>query len=313
MRSNAVVMHAPGRLAVESLALDPPGPADAVVDVDWCGVSAGTERLFWSGEMPPFPGMGYPLVPGYEAVGRVVEAGPEAGVKAGDAVFAPGARCYGDVRGLFGGAASQLVSAGARLRRIDPGLGADGALLALAATAHHALLGSPAAAPRLIVGHGALGRLLARISLALDLAPPTVWENAATRRAGALGYPVLDPEADPRRDYAQIFDASGDAAALDALIGRLAKGGELVLAGFYSQRLSFDFAPAFMREARLRIAAEWAAEDLTAVLRLVDAGRLSLGGLVTHTAPAAEAEGAYAAAFNDRSCLKMVLDWRNAA
>jgi len=55
------------------------GQTDVVVDLAWSGVSAGTERLLWSGDMPPFPGLGYPLVPGYESVGRVVEAGPRSG------------------------------------------------------------------------------------------------------------------------------------------------------------------------------------------------------------------------------------------
>ena len=34
------------------------------MDVEWSGISTGTERLLWSGRMPPFPGLGYPLVPG---------------------------------------------------------------------------------------------------------------------------------------------------------------------------------------------------------------------------------------------------------
>jgi bacteriochlorophyllide a dehydrogenase len=42
-----------------------------VVDVEWSGISTGTERLLFTGRMPPSPGMGYPLVPGYESVGRV--------------------------------------------------------------------------------------------------------------------------------------------------------------------------------------------------------------------------------------------------
>ena len=37
--------------------------------------------------MPPFPGMGYPLVPGYEACGEMVKAAPETGFKVGDYVF----------------------------------------------------------------------------------------------------------------------------------------------------------------------------------------------------------------------------------
>ena len=103
------------------LQLPEPGPADLVVDVEWSGISTGTERLLWSGKMPPFPGMGYPLVPGYETVGRVVEAGGEAGTAVGARVFVPGAKCFGDVRGLFGGAASRLVVPAARTVAFDAG------------------------------------------------------------------------------------------------------------------------------------------------------------------------------------------------
>jgi 3-hydroxyethyl bacteriochlorophyllide a dehydrogenase len=96
-------------------------------------------------------------------------------------------------------------------------------------------------------------------------------------------------------------------------VGRLAPGGEIVLAGFYSQRLSFSFPPAFMREARLRAAAEWKREDMLAVKALVESGDLSLDGLITHRAAATEAERAYRTAFGDAACLKMILDWRACA
>ncbi|MDP9097260.1 MAG: chlorophyll synthesis pathway protein BchC, partial [Pseudomonadota bacterium] len=123
-------------------------------------------------------------------------------------------------------------------------------------------------------------------------------------------YQVLDPAADPRRDYRAIYDASGDAGLLDTLVSRLASGGEIVLAGFYSDRPSFSFPPAFMREARFRIAAQWQPGDLVAVRDLAGDGRLDLDGLITHRAPAPTAPEAYRTAFEDPACLKMILDWR---
>ena len=59
---------------------------------------------------------------------------------------------------------------------------------------------------------------------------------------------------------------------LDSLIGRIAPGGEIVLAGFYSEPLSFAFPPAFMREARIRVAAEWQQADLVATRALIESG-----------------------------------------
>lgn len=77
LQAEAVVLNAPHDLAVTRLDVVAPGPADVVVETRWSGISTGTERLLYTGRMPAFPGMGYPLVPGYESVGRVVQAGED--------------------------------------------------------------------------------------------------------------------------------------------------------------------------------------------------------------------------------------------
>jgi bacteriochlorophyllide a dehydrogenase len=314
LKTIAVILQGPRDLGLESLGLTAPGPDDVVVDIGYSGISTGTEKLFYSGTMPPFPGMGYPLVPGYEAAGEVVEAGPATGFRPGDHVFVPGANCFaGNVRGLFGGASRRLVSKASRLARIDPAMGPEGALLALAATARHALAGFDTRLPDLIVGHGTLGRLLARLTIAAGAPAPTVWEVNPTRREGCHDYPLIDPADDSRRDYRAIYDASGAPGLLDQLVTRLAKGGEIVLAGFYTEPVAFAFPPAFMKEARFRIASEWQPEDLIATRALIESGALSLSGLITHTRPVAQAAEAYQTAFGDAACLKMILDWSGTA
>lgn len=311
MDALAVVLERPGQLALQSLPLSEPADDCVNVDIEWTAISTGTERLLFEGRMPPFPGMGYPLVPGYEAVGRVRADG--LGLRKGERVFVPGAAgCFGEVRSLFGAAASHLVVPAKRALSFDEALGEQGVLLALAATAYHALRLTGEQKPECIVGHGTLGRLLARLTVALG-GESVVWESNPDRIAGARGYRVIDPAQDERKNYRLICDVSGDASLLDRLISCLAPGGEIVLAGFYSAPLSFSFPPAFMREARIRIAAEWRPDDLVAVRDLIDAGKLSLDGLITHREPAASAVEAYRTAFDDPACLKMTLDWRACA
>lgn len=312
LNATAVVLEEPEKLALSQLDLAAPGDGDIVVDMEVSGISTGTERLLWTGQMPHFPGMGYPLVPGYESLGRVSQADGASGLAEGDRVFVPGARCFGEVRGLFGGAASRVVVPASRVVKVSDQLGEGAVLLALAATAYHAVQAKDAKLPELIVGHGTLGRLLARVTLALGGPAPTVWETNPDRQAGAEGYTVVSPDEDGRRDYAAIYDVSGDADLLDELIGRLAFGGEVVLAGFYSDRPSFAFPQAFMREARIRVAAEWRESDLHATRDLAERGELSLDGLITHRQAATDAEQAYRTAFGDSACLKMILDWRAA-
>jgi 3-hydroxyethyl bacteriochlorophyllide a dehydrogenase len=281
-----------------------------VVSIDFSGISMGTEKLMYNGSMPMFPGMGYPLVPGYEAVGTVVDAGENATAMVGKTVFVPGSSKFEGARGLFGGQAKTLITGAARVIPLPAELHEKAVLMSLAATAQHAVAGGEM--PDLIIGHGVLGRLLARIALAAGV-EPTVWEINDARMSGAEGYRVVRPETDERRDYRSVYDASGDHRVIDQTVMHMARGGEIVLAGFYSDPLSFNFAPAFRRELRIRIATEFQPDDLATSLALVGSGRLSLEGLVTHKVPATEAPTAYGQAFSDPNCLKMVFDWRDIA
>ena len=311
MQTQAVIFEKPKHLSVSEISLVEPCDTDVVVETDWSGISTGTERLLWTGRMPSFPGLGYPLVPGYESVGKVVEAGSKSSLKVGETVFVPGASCYGEIKGLFGGAASTLVVNSERVIKINSDLNQHGVLLALAATAFHALsVNTTAQIPDLIVGHGVLGRLMARIIIALGHEAPTVWETDPIRVSGATGYAVLHPDTDDNKQYQSICDVSGNSSLLDSLIARLCHGGEIVLAGFYDQ-LSFSFPPAFMREMRMRVAAEWKPNDLIEINKLIDDGKLSLEGLITHSHKPNEAAVAYQTAFEDSSCLKMILNWRS--
>jgi bacteriochlorophyllide a dehydrogenase len=311
MQTLAVVMDAPERLSLQQLELCALGEADVLIEIEFSGISTGTERLLWTGRMPPFPGMGYPLVPGYESVGRIVDAGANARIRMGERVFVPGASCYKDARGIFGGAARRVIVPASRAIPVSESLIEKGVLIALAATAQHAIAGGKT--PDLIIGHGVLGRLLARLAVAAGGEAPVVWETNRARHSGATGYHVVHPDDDDRKNYTSIYDVSGDSNILDTLIGRTAKGGEVVLAGFYENSLSFAFPPAFMREARIRVAAEWSPEDLAATTALIESRALSLDGLITHCKRASEAATAYPIAFADADCLKMILDWRDVA
>lgn len=314
MKAKAIVFEAPHSLSVRELELAPMGPRDLEISVAFSGISTGTERLLWEGTMPPFPGLSYPLVPGYETVGTIAKMGAEVtGWTVGDSVFLPGSYAFQGVQNIFGGSGERLVVPHERAVKLDPAWGAKGVLLALAATAHHVFTvgrnNLPLAYPDLIIGHGIMGRLLARMVVAAGKPAPVVWETQAIRQKGALGYEVIHPDQDVRKDYRCICDVSGDSGILNRVIPKMAAGGEVVLAGFYKQDLSFAYAPAFMREASIRVAAQWKKHDLDAVVAMFHDGSLPLDGLITHTEKAAHAQRAYEIAFGDPECLKMIVEW----
>ena len=291
--------------------LDEPADSDVVVQIEWSGISTGTEKLLWNGTMPDFPGMGYPLVPGYESVGRVTQVGKSSHLSLNQRVFVPGAKCFGDVKGLFGGASSHVVVSSDKVIELPEDIGEEGVLLALAATAYHVTQGKKILQPDLIVGHGVLGRLIARIAVMFGH-QPVVWEIDADRMSGAEGYTVLHPCDDQENKYKNICDAIGQVSVLNKLIGQLQAGGEITLAGFYEKDIQFNFPQAFMKEAKFRIAAQWTPQDLMDVKQLIANGKLSLSGLITHHRKPSSIDEVYRTAFDDPSCLKMVVDWREA-
>jgi len=104
MKAKAIVFEAPKSLSVRELELAPMGPRDLEISVAFSGISTGTERLLWEGTMPPFPGLSYPLVPGYETVGTIAKMGAEVtGWAVGDSVFLPGSYAFQGVQNIFGG------------------------------------------------------------------------------------------------------------------------------------------------------------------------------------------------------------------
>jgi 3-hydroxyethyl bacteriochlorophyllide a dehydrogenase len=82
------------------------------------------------------------------------------------------------VQNIFGGAGSRLVVPHDRAVKLDPSVGKKGVLFALSATAHHVFTvgreGTALAYPDLIIGHGIMGRLLARMVVAAGQPAPVV-------------------------------------------------------------------------------------------------------------------------------------------
>jgi 3-hydroxyethyl bacteriochlorophyllide a dehydrogenase len=307
--AEAVVLEKPNKLSLKKLQMDVMKTDDILVSVDHSGISTGTERLLYEGRMPNFPGMGYPLVPGYESIGTVEESGSESDLLPGEKVFVPGAKCFGEFKSLFGGTASKLVVSSKRVCKVPQDTNEEGALLALAATAHHIFTESNDYKPDIIVGHGALGRLIAKIAV-LNGGNPTVIEADQDRRKGNFEYEVISPLESKSITGDCLVDASGDSTQLNNLIKLLKPHGEIVLAGFYDKPLSFDFAPAFLREAKIRVSAQWTPNDLKEVSRLFAEKKINFEDLISHRVSVDSIVSAYEIAFNDPSCLKMVINWK---
>ena len=135
--------------------------------------------------------MGYPLVPGYEAVGRVVrQARPARSSRRRHRLRAGLDRLQGRARPVRRRRLASRRARRPRRRRSSPGSARAACCWRSPPPPTTRSMRPCRTFPELIVGHGSLGRLLARIVVAMGGPPPTVWEREPIpprRRRGLRG------------------------------------------------------------------------------------------------------------------------------
>jgi bacteriochlorophyllide a dehydrogenase len=117
---------------------------------------------------------------------------------------------------------------------------------------------------------------------------------------------VASPGALPEFDC--VSDATGKMDAIAPVLMQIKKGGVVVLLGYYDA-VQLPYQPVFLRELRLLASAQWAHGDLLRARDAIASGAIDVGALLTHTLPSASAREAFDIAFNDPTCVKMLLRW----
>ncbi len=319
IKSRAVVIPRRNVVELRTVQVTEPRAGDVLIRTAYTSISAGTERMLLDGRLPQ-PQLLFPVIPGYETVGQVVQVGAKAPKHLlGQWVYIGGARCFRGVNPAWGGQ-SEFISAEAErvvpLGEIDP---ATGVILALAATALH---GVNIAKIRkddrvLVLGQGIVGQLAARLAKLAGASYVAVADRVGVRLAVSKADQVIDinreslDEAISDANINVLVEATGSMTALSGALPLLANHGRVLLLGYYDT-LNLPYAPLFMREAQVLIAREWqfgADGDLPRVRDLIASGDLDVRGLLTHRVPLDRIQAAYRLAFEDPACLKVVVEW----
>lgn len=317
--AKAVVIPRRHTIELRDVEIQEPGQGEVMIRTAYTSISSGTERMLLEGKMP-HPALSFPVVPGYETVGQVVEVG--AGVDPalqGQWVYVGGARCYVDVNPAWGGQAQYLTTAAERLVTLNSIKPETGVLLALAATALHGInLSAIQPGDRvLVLGQGIVGQLAARLAKLAGAAHVAVLDRVEVRLAASEADQVINvareslEEANQDEPFAVIVEATGSMDALRSALPLLANQGRIVLLGYY-EHLDLPYPPLFMHEARLIVAREWSFGpdgDLPRVRDMIDSGQLRVDALITHRVPLERIQAAYRLALEDPTCLKLVVAW----
>ncbi|NTV46112.1 MAG: chlorophyll synthesis pathway protein BchC, partial [Chlorobiales bacterium] len=110
MKSKAVVFSGPGKIELREVSLRPMNPDDVILETYWSSISAGTEKMLLNGRLPSMQMTRYPVIPGYETVGKIIKRGQSVPEHfEGKFVYVSGSLGYTDVNAAFGGASQYIV------------------------------------------------------------------------------------------------------------------------------------------------------------------------------------------------------------
>jgi L-iditol 2-dehydrogenase len=321
----------PGRIELQAVSAPRPAPGDLVIQPDAVGI-CGTDIELLDGTMAYLTSgfSTYPIVPGHEWTGRVIEAGDAvSGFAVGDRVvgecpvgcgscercaagshhLCPGRTETGIAR-RDGALATQLVFPSRAAHRV-PGdvAAADAALiepLAVACKAVHST-GQRDDEPLAVVGAGTIGLLCALAARAAG-SIVTVIESQPSRRdyAAALGFTVLRPD-EGRRQFRRVIEASGAASGISGALARCTPGGAVILLGLTGLRSTPVDTDAIV-VGDLTVRGSLGSPGVwPEAIGLVASGQVKPSMLVSHEFPLARAAEAFAMAGRHSAGARKVL------
>jgi len=324
----AVVIDAPGSVRVDTRP-DPvlPGSDGAVVQVTAAAI-CGSDLHFYEGDYPIFD----PVSLGHEAIGTVVEAGPDVHtVKIGDLVLissvagcgtcagcatkdpilcVSGPQIFGS--GLLGGAQAELLAVPAadfQLLKMPENITTEQALLLtdnLAtgwAAAKRADI--PVGGTAVVIGLGAVGLCALRSALFLGAAKVFAVDPVAARRdrAAALGAIAIPAPAMQAVMAAtggigadSVIDAVGNDTSLDDSLATVRAGGTVSVVGVHNLNpYPFPALTALLRSLTVRLTTAPVQQTWPELIPLLQNGRLDVEGIFTTRLSLDQAADGYAA------------------
>ena len=260
----AAVIESVGTAVVSEVPDPVPGPHDVVVEVAACGL-CGTDLHILQGEFAP----SLPLVPGHEFAGEVVGVGGEVtGLAVGDRVAVdPSLYCHScrycrigrnnlcerwAAIGVTtaGGAAQYALAPAANCVRLPEHVRTEDAALIeplSCAVRGYDVLQSRLGAHVLIYGSGTMGLMMLELAKrtgasSVDVVDINPQRLETARLLGASGYGAGPDELDRPGGWDVVIDATGNAAAIQDGLNRVAKGGTFLQFGVadYATRVTID-------------------------------------------------------------------------
>ena len=318
MKAKAIVFRGVRQIELCEVSLKPLSSTDVLVETYWSSISTGTEKMAYNGLIPAWPFI-FPFIPGYETVGKIIEAGDHVNQSLiGKFAYVAGSFGYEGVNAAFGGASEYIVCPVESITLLDNLDNPEfGIALPLGATALHIVdLAKVNNKKVLVLGQGAVGILAAELAKLMGATLVAATDTQKNR----LNYSSADLRVNAEtegvsaalagHEFDVLIDSTGIMSAIDTGLRFLKFQGVVILGGYY-QRINIDYSQAFQKELSFIAAKQWAKGDLDRVKELIAQHKLNAERIFTHQHTVEEdISSAYLQAFSDPDCLKMILVWK---
>src|SRR5690606_38401207 len=304
----AAIIDTPGSVRVGDVPDPKPRERDVVVRVGACGI-CGTDLHIADGHFPPSP---YPIVPGHEFAGEIVEVGANApgGFEVGDRVAVdPSLLCgycgpcraghgilcanWGASGDTVDGAFAEYVAVPSdTCYRMPDGMTyREGALVEPVSCAVHGVrrIGVEAGERFLVIGAGTMGlimqQLLQRAGASVTMVDRNTERLARPRDLGAVAAVGDVTELNDEKFDAAV-DCTGAAPAIEAAFDSLRRGGRLLVFGVAPEEARVSLSPFRIYNDEITIVGSMAVlHSYGAALNLVATGAIDTASLLTDSLP----------------------------
>ncbi len=327
MQTDAVVFTQSEKVAVQKIAMPPPGPGQVRVRTAFSTISAGTEGWVWQNQFT-WAATPFPCVPGYQRTGTIAALGEGvSGWSIGDAVVATIGQWTGDVPPFWGAHLAEGNTPQSEIYRLPHGLSpVDASSAVVAQVGFNAasrvrlnpgdwivvygdgLIGQFAAqaakargAKVVLVGHRPARLALARhcgIDAVVDSHDNKIVESLRTLMNCDFAVAILDSvqRQETQKQYMPLLQAGL---------------GQIVYCGFTPNQTWADMALLQQHEITTHFVSGWSRARLEATLGLMAEGKLCLQPLVTHRADFRRSPDLYdLIRTRGKDVLGIVLDWQ---
>lgn len=312
MKTDALFATGIDKVELIDVNVPEPGTGEVLIETIYSSISPGTELRCLTGKPPA---SGFPFVPGYSLVGRVVARGAEVALGEGTLVFCRGTqKCDRPI--LWGAHTRHALCRASEVfpvpANVDP---LDAVFAKLAAIAYRGVR-LAATQPHhqvAVIGLGPIGQFAARLhaltgarTVAADVDPFRV---SVAQKAGVeaitAGKSLIETFRTMQPEGADIVvDATGASSVLQQAMllakskpwdNTLTEPTKLVVQGSYPGDITFDYRETFRRELIILFPRDQQSHDIETTLRLIAARKLQARDLASRIVCPTDAQSIYSA------------------